>query len=67
MKKECNFCGRGERQVRLLITGLNGYICEECAKQAFEIVKESGLDGSAKEKTDKFQPKSNVPKPREIK
>ena len=51
----------------MLITGLNGYICEECAKQAFEIVKESGLDGSAKEKTDKFQPKSNVPKPREIK
>ena len=40
MKKECNFCGRSERQVRLLITGLNGYICEDCAKQAFQIVKE---------------------------
>ena len=64
MKKECNFCGRSERQVRLLITGLNGYICEDCAKQAFQIVKESGLDGK---KNDVFKPKNDVPKPREIK
>ena len=64
MKKECNFCGRGERQVKLLITGLNGYICEDCARQAYQIVKESGLDGKAK---DTFKPKDNVPKPREIK
>ena len=64
MKKECNFCGRGERQVRLLITGLNGYICEDCARQAYQIVKESGLDGK---KNDVFKPKDNVPKPREIK
>jgi ATP-dependent Clp protease ATP-binding subunit ClpX len=68
MKKECNFCGRSERQVRLLITGLNGYICEDCAKQAFQIVKESGLDSAASQgKKGKFEPKSNVPKPREIK
>jgi ATP-dependent Clp protease ATP-binding subunit ClpX len=68
MKKECSFCGRSERQVRLLITGLNGYICEDCAKQAFQIVKESGLDGAASQgKKDKFEPKTNVPKPREIK
>ena len=26
MKKVCSFCGRGERDVQLLITGLNGYI-----------------------------------------
>ena len=64
MKKECNFCGRGERQVRLLITGLNGYICEDCARQAYQIVKESGLDGK---KNDVFKPKNDVPKPREIK
>ena len=69
MKKECNFCGRNEHQVKLLITGLNGYICEDCARQAFEIVKESGLadPASSKNSKDKFQPKSKVPKPREIK
>ena len=58
MKKECNFCGRSERQVRLLITGLNGYICEDCAKQAFQIVKESGLDIAVSQgKKGKFEPK----------
>ena len=69
MKKECNFCGRNEHQVKLLITGLNGYICEDCARQAFEIVKESGLadPASSKNSKDKFQPKITVPKPREIK
>ena len=51
MKKTCNFCGRSEKDVRLLITGLSGYICESCAQQAYEIVQESGvLDGAAKKK-----------------
>lgn len=68
MKKECSFCGRNEREVRLLITGINGYICEDCAEQAYRIVQEN-LE-SAEEKTaasgKKFKPKK-VPKPREIK
>ena len=34
-KKTCSFCGRGEDQVKLLITGINGFICEDCAKQAY--------------------------------
>jgi ATP-dependent Clp protease ATP-binding subunit ClpX len=69
MKKTCNFCGRSEKDVRLLITGLSGYICESCAQQAYEIVQESGvLDGGAKKKQgkEKFSLKK-VPKPREIK
>ena len=35
--KVCSFCGRTEREVGLLITGLNGYICEDCARQAYAI------------------------------
>ena len=66
MKKQCNFCGRGEREVRLLITGINGYICEDCAKQAYQIVKESGFDGEKEEQTSS-KAKRKVPKPREIK
>ena len=66
MKKQCNFCGRGEREVRLLITGINGYICEDCAKQAYQIVKESGFDGVKEEQTSP-KAKKKVPKPREIK
>lgn len=69
MKKVCNFCGRGERDVKLLITGINGYICENCAQQAYEIVQSSGLaevEPSGSRKDGKFQLKK-VPKPREIK
>ena len=41
-QKKCSFCGRGEKDVKLLITGLNGYICEECAQQAYNIVMQTG-------------------------
>ncbi len=66
MKKGCNFCGRSEREVRLLITGVNGYICEDCARQAYQIVKESGLDAE-KNEAEAPTAKKKVPKPREIK
>lgn len=65
MKKKCNFCGRGENDVRLLITGIDGFICEDCAQQAYQIVKESGVT-AAKGKGDGFAEKK-VPKPSEIK
>lgn len=66
MKKTCSFCGRNEREVRLLITGIDGYICENCAQQAYQIVKENLRQSPAKQS--KGQPgKQSVPKPREIK
>jgi len=40
MKKTCSFCGRSDREVSLLITGISGYICEDCAQQAYKIVLE---------------------------
>lgn len=43
MNKVCSFCGRSEKDVKLLITGVDGYICESCAVQAYEIVKSTGL------------------------
>jgi ATP-dependent Clp protease ATP-binding subunit ClpX len=68
MKKVCNFCGRGEHDVKLLITGINGFICESCAQQAYEIVQSSGVvEGSQKGSgKDGFKLKK-MPKPREIK
>ena len=66
MKKQCNFCGRSEREVKLLITGVNGYICEDCAQQAYQIVKESGYAGAAAKEPEPFSLK-RVPKPQEIK
>ena len=67
-RKVCNFCGRGEREVELLITGINGFICETCARQACEIavMQGAGKESSNKQKESTFKLKK-VPKPREIK
>lgn len=51
-------------EVKLLITGIKGYICENCAKQAYDIVLSSGVLND--KKNDKFALKQ-VPKPVEIK
>ncbi|MBQ6653166.1 MAG: ATP-dependent Clp protease ATP-binding subunit ClpX [Prevotella sp.] len=64
-KKTCSFCGRTEREVKLLITGVDGFICEDCARQAYQIVQEN-LAATTKPSGEKFKPKS-VPKPKEIK
>ena len=66
MKKECSFCGRSEREVRLLITGINGYICEDCAQQAYRIVQEHLSDETGKATVGKAR-KLKIPKPKEIK
>ena len=66
MKKECSFCGRSEREVRLLITGINGYICEDCAQQAYRIVQENMPDLTGKATVGKAK-KPKIPKPKEIK
>ena len=66
MKKTCSFCGSSEKDVRLLITGISGQICENCVKQAFEIVQSSGVLGKANKGVDKLDYKK-LPKPHEIK
>ena len=65
MKKTCSFCGRSDNEVRLLITGLNGYICEDCVQQAYQIVQENLVQKPSSAKAKSGQGKT--PKPREIK
>lgn len=68
-KKVCSFCGRDESQVNLIISGLHGFICDDCAKQAYEIAESTGAYGSAaanKKSADAFTLKE-IPKPRKIK
>ena len=67
MKKVCSFCGRGEKEVRLLITGLSGFICEDCAEQAYHIVQENMPHGKRKEEEEEKFKLKKVPKPKEIK
>ena len=72
-KKVCSFCGRTEREVGLLITGLNGYICEDCARQAYAICKSTGVYGDEPDPLEQPKPKAakpklkKIPKPKEIK
>ena len=66
MKKTCSFCGSSEKDVRLLISGISGQICENCARQAYEIVQTSGVLQGAYGKNDDFDLKK-LPKPQQIK
>ena len=61
--KRCAFCGRSEHEVGLLLTGLNGYICDECVEQAHTIVQDNrnATRGAAR-----YNP-GNLPTPHEIK
>lgn len=68
-RKVCSFCGRAEKDVNFLITGLNGFICDQCAQQAYQIVCEAGMGpgGKGKRKSKFDVAMSDVPKPMEIK
>ena len=68
-RKVCSFCGRAEKDVNFLITGLNGFICDQCAQQAYQIVCEAGMGpgGKGKRKSIFDVAMSDVPKPMEIK
>ena len=57
----CSFCGRGRSEVKMLISGIDGQICESCVDQAAEIISEEL--GSVKGKSGPVKLK----KPSEIK
>ncbi|MBQ1669044.1 MAG: ATP-dependent Clp protease ATP-binding subunit ClpX [Prevotella sp.] len=64
VKKACSFCGRTDKEVKLLITGISGYICENCTEQAYRILQEHDfLAPNGKKKGNALK----VPKPQEIK
>ncbi|PIF05542.1 MAG: ATP-dependent Clp protease ATP-binding subunit ClpX [Draconibacterium sp.] len=37
---KCSFCGREKKEVNLLVTGIDGHICDRCAEQAHAIIQE---------------------------
>ncbi len=60
--KRCSFCGRSESEVQLMIYGVDGNICNECAQRATELIRENINTKS------KFNfSLSDLPKPRELK
>ena len=61
----CNFCGRGRSEVNLLISGINGFICDQCAEQAKMILDEA-MARNRKDDIDNLDFES-LPRPSEIK
>ena len=69
---KCNFCGRPEKDAELLITGQNGYICSDCVRQCYEILKSMNLELEPEARRNKKDGQHHlnlkqVPKPTEIK
>ena len=62
-EEHCSFCGRPASQT-MLLSGINGYICAECAHQAEHIFKEQNNHSQ----NSQFQLQdTDIPKPNEIK
>lgn len=62
-EQRCSFCGRSEREVAMLMTGMDGNICNECAESAHEMVRET-----LKQRKSNFGlSMEELPKPKEIK
>lgn len=64
-QNKCTFCGRSESDTQMLIAGLSGYICESCAAQAYQIIREELEDG--KQSTATLPQEIALLKPHEIK
>jgi endopeptidase Clp ATP-binding regulatory subunit (clpX) len=60
--RSCSFCGRTDKEVGFLITGIDGCICNECVERAAEIVRDAKQSGEKPSFT-----MDSVPKPKEIK
>lgn len=66
-KKKCSFCGRSEDDVNMLISGLSGYICDDCIKQAYNILETAGAVDDPKKGKGGARKLAEVSKPMDIK
>lgn len=62
----CSFCGRSRDEVKILIAGQEGHICENCVEHAEEIIEQE-LGNSIENKHTPNAGKLNIRKPIEIK
>ena len=63
----CSFCGRSASDVRLLIPGQGGCICNDCVEQAGEIVKEYLHEERERNVAKANDSINEIPTPKEIK
>ena len=60
---QCSFCGRKRKEVEILISGNEGFICENCIEQAHAIV----VENAQKEGFSPADSMEDLKKPKEIK
>ena len=64
----CSFCGRSRDEVKILIAGQDGHICENCVEHAEEIIaQELGISTEHKHTPQSSSTKLTIRKPQEIK
>ena len=63
----CSFCGRPKKEVKVLIQGLDAWICDECINQAMGILKDEIYAHLPEEEDCPSQDLSTLKKPTEIK
>jgi ATP-dependent Clp protease ATP-binding subunit ClpX len=64
-QQHCSFCGRPEKELKMLLTGITGYICDECVEHAYDMLRENE---HLPKKGSKFSiSKNELPYPKEIK
>ena len=63
----CSFCGRPASQCDMLISGLDGFICSDCIRQAEMILNQHGIPGGQSDKQADNQTNKQLPSPAEIK
>lgn len=78
--QRCSFCGRNEAEVMILVSGMDGQICEFCTEKAQDIIdqelrkagmpnkhKHAQLDEEASKKSGRYTGPLQLMPPREIK
>ncbi len=70
----CSFCGRGEEEVMILVSGMDGQICEACVEKAEEIIEQelrkAGVPSQEEDqapRSEKFSAPLRLVPPRELK
>jgi len=71
-EQKCTICGRAERDVNILFTGMEGSICDSCIENAYHVLKQTLGEEEAKSGARKKQDNTDISghklhKPKDIK
>jgi ATP-dependent Clp protease ATP-binding subunit ClpX len=59
----CSFCGRSRDEVKILIAGQEGHICENCVEHAQEIIQQELIVRDDSSPASQFKLKKSWPLP----